>query len=69
MLVYRSLLSDASWRTASATGALALMEYDTAQRYVEVYQLQEEVMRLEQVTLYDYLQLEAYAVGGSTRPR
>ena len=59
-----SLLSDASWRTASVTGALALMDYDTVQRYADTYQLQEEVMRLEQVTLDDYLLLESYAVYG-----
>ena len=59
-----SLLSDASWRTASVTGALALMDYDTVQRYAETYQLQGEVMRLEQVTLDDYLVLESYAVYG-----
>ena len=64
-----SPLSDASWRTASATGALALMNYDTAQQYAEVYQLQEEVMKLEQVTLYDFLQLESYAVEGFDETR
>ena len=52
------------WRTASVTGALALMDYDTVQRYAETYQLQGEVMRLEQVTLDDYLVLESYAVYG-----
>ena len=64
-----SPLNDASWRTASATGALALMNYDTAQRFAGVYQLQEEVMRLEQVTLYDFLQLESYAVNGFDEAR
>ena len=59
-----SPLSDASWRTASATGALALMDYDTVQKYAGAYQLQEQVMRLEQVTLDDYLLLESYAVYG-----
>ncbi len=59
-----SPLSDASWRTASATGALALMDYDTVQKFAGAYQLQEEVMRLEQVTLDDYLLLESYAVYG-----
>ena len=59
-----SLLSDASWRTASVTGALALMDYDTVQRYADTYQLQEATMRLEQVTLDDYLLLESYAVYG-----
>ena len=59
-----SLLNDASWRTASATGALALMDYNTAQKYAGAYQLQEQVMRLEQATLDDYLNLESYAVHG-----
>ena len=59
-----STLDDASWRTASATGALALMDYDEAQRYAGAYQLQEEVMRIERVTLDDFLELESYAVNG-----
>lgn len=52
-------LSDASWRTATATGALSLMEYSHAQRYAGVYQLQEEVMRLQHSALDDFLTLQA----------
>ena len=59
-----STLDDASWRTANATGALALMDYNTAQRYANVYQLQEQTMRLEQETLDDFLLIESHSVFG-----
>lgn len=52
-------LSDASWRTATATGALSLMEYSHAQQYAGVYQLQEEVVRLQHAALDDFLTLQA----------
>ena len=57
-------LSDASWRTAAATGALALMEYEQVQRYASAYQTQGEMMRLEQETLDDFLRLQSYSVYG-----
>ena len=59
-----STLNDASWRTAGATGALALMDYNTAQRYSNVYQLQQQTMRLEQQTLDDFLVIESHSVFG-----
>jgi hypothetical protein len=31
-------LRDTAWKTAEATGALAWMPYDEAQRYAEIYQ-------------------------------
>ena len=57
-------LSDASWRVAVATGAVALMPYDHAQAYAGAYQLQDEMARLLQVTLDNYLVLEAHAIYG-----
>jgi len=57
-------LSDASWRTASATGALALLDYNEAQGYASIYQVQEELMQLEHETLDDFLQVQSYAVHG-----
>jgi len=53
-------LSDASWRTASATGALSLMEYRMVQEYAGLYQVQGEVMDLERESLEDFLTLQAY---------
>ena len=58
-------LSDASWRTASATGALSLMEYGTVQRFASAYQLQEQLGRLQTTTLDDFLGLESYVVNGT----
>jgi hypothetical protein len=57
-------LRDASWRTATATGALSLMEYDEAQGYAGIYQVQEELMQLEHETLDDFLQVQSYALNG-----
>jgi hypothetical protein len=57
-------LSDASWRTASATGALALMSYNEVQGYTGIYHVQEELMLQEHDTLNDYLQVQAYTVYG-----
>jgi len=53
-------LSDASWRTATATGALSLMEYGRVQQYAGLYQVQGEVMDLERESLEDFLNLQSY---------
>ena len=53
-------LSDASWRTATATGALSLMEYGQVQQYAGLYQVQGEVMDLERESLEDFLNLQSY---------
>lgn len=55
-------LSDASWRTAGATGALSLMEYSRVQNFAAAYQLQEEWMRLQRETLEDFLKMNTYVV-------
>jgi hypothetical protein len=57
-------LSDASWRTASVTGALALMDYQEVQGYAGTYQLQEQLMQLQTETLNDFLQMQSYTVYG-----
>ena len=58
-------LSDASWRTASATGALNYMEYSHVQAYAAAYQVQEELARVQASTLEDFLQLQSYIAGGA----
>ncbi len=57
-------LSDASWRTAQATGALALMDYKQVQDFAAAYTIQEETMRLQRNTLDDFLTLQSHAVHG-----
>lgn len=57
-------LARASWQTATATGALGLMEYDQVQRYAAAYQIQEAVDRLQQQALEDFLRLQSYAIYG-----
>jgi hypothetical protein len=57
-------LKDASWKTASATGALSYMEYDHVQRYAAVYQLQDKYSALQDQTIGDYLQLQSYIIYG-----
>lgn len=56
------ILRDASWRTASATGALSLLDYKQVQGYANLYQTQDEVMRLQRAALDDYLIVQSYAV-------
>jgi hypothetical protein len=57
-----STLSDASWRTATGTGALSFMEYGRVQQFASVHQEQELFSRLELETLDRYLQLNSYAL-------
>jgi hypothetical protein len=58
-----STLSDASWRTATATGALSFMEYTRVQQFASVYGEQELFTRLELETLDNYLQLSSHIFG------
>ncbi len=55
-------LRDASWRTASATGALSYMEYPEVQRYAAAYQVQDDFAAVQTGTLEEFLQLESYGV-------
>jgi hypothetical protein len=57
-------LSDASWHTAAATGALSYMEYARAQQYATVYQLQERFAGLQNQTVDNFLQLQSYVIYG-----
>ncbi len=57
-------LSDASWRTAGATGALALMEYGQVQKYASLYQLQDKLGRLQDQTFDDFLRMQSYVLHG-----
>jgi hypothetical protein len=57
-------LSDASWKTASATGVLSYMPYDRVQQYATAYHLQEEFMQLQKETLGEYLRLQSYVISG-----
>ena len=54
------LLSDASWRTATATGALSLMDYEQVQSFAGLYQIQDQVADLNRQTLDDFLNLQSY---------
>ncbi len=55
-------LRNASWSTASATGALGYMEYGHVQRYATAYQVQGEFSALQSQTFEDFLQLQSYVV-------
>jgi len=46
-------LRDTAWRTAQATGGLAYMPYDEAQRYAGVYQAQTALMAFQDKPLED----------------
>jgi hypothetical protein len=59
-----STLSDASWRTATATGALSFMDYTRAQQFASAYQEQELFTRLELETIDNYLKLQSYVAYG-----
>ncbi len=56
-------LSDASWRTASATGVLSFMNYDNVQLYATAYHMQDAFNDMEQKSLDSFLQLHSYVVG------
>lgn len=51
-------LRDASWQTASATGALTYIPYDEAQRFAEVYQLQKQFDALQSGALQPGIALQ-----------
>lgn len=57
-------MHDASWRTAADTGALGYMEYTHVKRLADAYLVQEEYVRLQRLTLDDFLQLQSYVVFG-----
>lgn len=51
----------ASWQIANSTGAVSYMYYERAQRFANVYQLQEQFVQLERLTFDDFLKLQSYA--------
>ncbi len=57
-------VSDANWRTATATGALGFIEYKHVEQLASAYQVQEIYMRLEQQTLDGFLDLQSYVLFG-----
>jgi hypothetical protein len=57
-------LKNASWKTASATGALSYMEYDHVQGYAAAYQLQDKYSALQDETINEFLQLQSYVIYG-----
>jgi len=57
-------VSDANWRTATATGALSFMEYKRVEDFAGAYQVQEMFLRLEEQTLDEFLQLQSYVAYG-----
>ena len=59
-----SPVSDANWRTATATGALSFMEYKRVEDFAAAYQVQELFNRLEGQTLDEFLQLQSYVAYG-----
>lgn len=57
-------MSDASWRTASATGVISYMNYARVQKYANAYQVQEDFTRLQTNTFSESLRLQSYFVYG-----
>lgn len=57
-------LQDASWKTASAIGALSYMDYDHVQRYASAYRLQDKYSALQDETMNGFLQLQSYVIYG-----
>ena len=57
-------MSDASWRTASATGVISYMKYSQVQNYASAYEVQQEFTRLQSDTFESYMKLESYVVFG-----
>jgi len=57
-------VSDANWRTATATGALSFMEYKRVEDFANAYQVQEIFSRLEDQTLDEFLNLQSYVLYG-----
>ncbi len=55
---------NASWQTATTTGAVAYMKYSQVKHFSEAYTLQAQYASLQERTLDSYLQLQSYIVGG-----
>ncbi len=55
---------NASWQTATTTGAVTYMEYAHVKSYSEAYTLQAQFGSMQDRTLDAYLKLQSYVVGG-----
>lgn len=57
-------VSDANWRTATATGALGFIEYKRVESFATAYQVQDIFTRLVDQTLDEFLDLQSYVAYG-----
>jgi hypothetical protein len=57
-------MSDASWRTASATGVISYMNYSDVQSYASAYEVQQEFTDLQRDTFNSFLKLQSYVIYG-----
>jgi hypothetical protein len=57
-------LRDGAWRTASATGVLDFVPYDTVELFSVAYKEQEQYEAMERTSLDDFLQLQSLVAGG-----
>jgi cell division protein FtsB len=57
-------MQDSAWRTASTTGALVYMDYGQVQKFSNAYKEQDQLQKMEELTVNDYLQLEPVLQGG-----
>lgn len=57
-------MSDASWRTATATGVISYMSYSQVQNFAGAYEVQQEFTDLQRETFNSFLKLQSYVVYG-----
>ena len=55
-----STLNNASWSTASATGALSFMDYLRVEQFANAYQRQADFLALQNRTFGDFLNMESH---------
>jgi hypothetical protein len=58
-------LTDASWRTASATGVLSYINYEHVQHYAAAYHMQDQFASIQDETLDSFLELHSYVVANA----
>ena len=58
-------VKDAAWRTASATGVLNYISYDTVQLFSEAYKEQDQFQAVADLTMNGYSELRAYRTDAS----
>jgi hypothetical protein len=57
-----SNLNNASWSTASATGALNFIDYPRVQQFANIYQRQSAFQALQTKTFGDFLNMQAHVI-------